>query len=153
MSRNFCPLLLALLLVPLSSCSTGATNPSTIANVSTSPPASTDDHFAPLFNYIWRISDPNHAPAPGSIYIFLRNGTLLETSCVETYRIALWSVDKAKPDVLRVTEDQQQVFTATLSESTANTIQLHQTLLRSKETRDLTLTAINTEFVCPDLPK
>ena len=151
MSRNFFPLLLALLLLPLSSCSTGATNPSTNANVSTAPP--TDDHFAPLLNHIWRVSDLNHAPAPGSIYIFLRNGTLLETSCVETYRIALWSVDQAKPDVLRVTEDQQQVFTATLGESTANTIQLHQTLLRSKETRDLTLTTINNEFVCPDLPK
>jgi hypothetical protein len=141
--------LLILFALHLSACSMGA-NPS--AN-SRAPERPTQDHFAPLFNHVWRVSDPAHTWAPGSIYIFLPNGTLLETSCVETYRVALWSIDKAQPDVLRVTEDQQQVFSVTLGESTASTMHLHQTLLRSKETRELTLTSIGKEFVCPDLPK
>jgi hypothetical protein len=71
---------------------------------------------------------------------------LLETSCVETYRIATWSVDKTQPDTLRVVEDQQAVFTATLAESTGST-------LHSGEVQDITLTAVDEEFVCPDLPK
>jgi hypothetical protein len=109
--------------------------------------------FAPLLNKIWRRSGTAYGPAAGSIYVFLSNGTLLETSCVETYRVALWSVDPAKPGTLRVVEDQQQVFTATLGEASLNTLHLKQTLLHQTEPQDVTLTAVDGEFVCPDLPK
>jgi hypothetical protein len=109
--------------------------------------------FAPLRNRIWRVSNSPYGPASGAIYIFLSNGTLLETSCVETYRIAVWSVDKALPDTLRVDEDQQQVFTATIGEASGAALHLHQKMIRSAETRDITLTAVDGEFVCPDLPK
>jgi hypothetical protein len=68
-------------------------------------------------------------------------------------RIAVWSADKSQPDTLRVVEDQQQVFTAILSESNGNTLYLRQKLLRSTEVHEITLTAIDGEFVCPDLPK
>lgn len=107
-----------------------------------------------LLNHIWRISDSSNTRAPGSIYIFLRNGTLLETSCVETYRVALWSFDKDHPDTLRITEDQRPAFTATIDEASGNTLQLHQQLLLgNREARELTLTAIDNEFLCPDLKK
>lgn len=110
--------------------------------------------FAPLFNRIWRVSDSASTPAPGSIYIFLRNGTLLETSCVETYRIALWSVDQNHPDTLRVTEDQRPAFTVAWGQPSGNTLSLRQKLLLGhSDTRDLTLTAVDNEFVCPDLKK
>jgi len=109
--------------------------------------------LAPLLNKIWRRSGSAFGPAAGSIYIFLANGTLLETSCVETYRVALWSVDPAKPDTLRVVEDQQQVFSATLREASGNTLHLKQTLLHQTESQDVALTAVEGEFVCPDLPK
>lgn len=72
---------------------------------------------------------------------------------METYRIAVWSVDKAQPDALRVVEDQQQVFTATVGEASGGSLHLHQKMIRSAETRDITLTAVDGEFVCPDLPK
>jgi hypothetical protein len=55
--------------------------------------------------------------------------------------------------MLRVTEDQQAVFAATLGESTANTLHLHRKLLRGAEVQDVTLSAVDSEFVCPDLPK
>jgi hypothetical protein len=109
--------------------------------------------FAPLLNKIWRRSGSPYGAASGSIYIFLSNGTLLETSCVETYRIALWSVDPVKPDTLRVEEDEREAFTATLGEAAGNTLHLKQTLLHQSEPQDVTLTAVEGEFVCTDLPK
>ncbi len=72
---------------------------------------------------------------------------------METYRIAVWSVDKAQPDTLRVVEDQQKVFTATIGEASSTTLHLHQKMIRSAEIRDITLTAVDGEFVCADLPK
>jgi hypothetical protein len=109
--------------------------------------------LAPLFSKIWRRSDSPYGQAAGSIYIFLENGTLLETSCGETYRIALWSPDKGQPDTLYVVEDGRQAFTATLGEISGNTLHLHQKLAHETQTRDITLTAVEGEFVCPDLPK
>jgi hypothetical protein len=115
--------------------------------------AAAEGNFAPLVGRIWRVSSAPYGPASGSIYIFLPNGTLLETSCVETYRIATWSADPAEPSSLRVIEDQRPAFSATLGEASGNTLHLRQKLLHSSETRDLTLTAVDGEFVCPDLRK
>ncbi|MBD3884410.1 hypothetical protein IFO70_21955 [Phormidium tenue FACHB-886] len=109
--------------------------------------------LTPLFSHIWRVTDAPSQPASGSIYIFLPNGTLLETSCVETYRIATWTVEKDAPDVLRVVEDGQLAFTATIAELSNTTLRLQQNLVGSNEKQDLTLTAVEEEFVCPDLPK
>jgi hypothetical protein len=103
---------------------------------------------------IWRVSGATAGRASGSIYVFLPNGTLLETSCVETYRIATWTSHKNEPGVLRVVEDGRPAFTAKIGESTGKTLQLQQTLLLgSKERRDLALTSVEGEFVCPDLLK
>jgi hypothetical protein len=117
--------------------------------ISSSPKAP----FSPLIDHIWRVSDAPYGPASGSIFIFLPNGTLLETSCVETYRVATWSVDNRQPDTLRVIEDQKAVFSATLGYATASTLHLHKKLLRSGEVQDITLTAVDSEFVCRDLRK
>jgi len=68
----------------------------------------------------------------------LPNGTLLETSCVETYRVATWTVDKAVPHELRVVEDRQLAFTANIAELNDSTLRLQKQLVRSKETKDVT---------------
>ena len=116
--------------------------------------AATNADQGQLFGRIWRISKAASAPASGSIYIFLSNGTLLETSCVETYRVATWTADKKDPGVLQIVEDHRPAFTAKIIESTDNTLRLQQTLLMGgKESRELTLTSVDQEFVCPDLPK
>jgi hypothetical protein len=110
--------------------------------------------LAPLFANIWRISSATPYPASGSIYIFLRNGTLLETSCVETYRIATWKADPKKTGTIEVTEDSRVVFAATISAATGHTLSLRQTMMvGNHEVREVTLTAIDKEFVCPDMPK
>jgi hypothetical protein len=137
---------------PTSSSSKPAARPSD-SRATDASKAAREGNFAPLVGRVWRVSAAPYGPASGSIYIFLPNGTLLETSCVETYRIATWSVDPAEPSSLRVIEDRRPAFSATLGEASGNTLHLHQKLLHSSETRELTLTAVDGEFVCPDLRK
>jgi hypothetical protein len=109
--------------------------------------------WTPLLGRIWRVTGaPSKSPSD-SIYIFLANGTLLETSCVEPYRIATWTKDEKSPLMFRVVEDGQLAFTAAITELTDDTLRFRQTLTRSNETRDLVLKAVAAEFVCPDLPR
>lgn len=89
----------------------------------------------------------------GSIYVFLPNGTLLETSCTETYRIATWTTDKASSRELRVLEDKQLAFTASIAELSESTLRLEKNLVHSKEKQDVRYAAVEGEFVCPDLPR
>lgn len=91
--------------------------------------------------------------AARTIYIFVSDGTLLETSCLETYRIARWTADKAPPNTLRVFEDGRLAFTARILDSTPGRLRLQRKLARSTDTREITLAAITGEFACPDLPK
>ena len=110
--------------------------------------------LAPLFANIWRITSPTPYPNSGSIYIFLRNGTLLETSCVETYRIATWKAAPNKPGTIQVTEDGRLAFTAKVLTLTDRELRLQQTMaIGNHEVRDMKFEAIDKEFVCPDMPK
>ena len=136
---------------PASSTSSPTVTASPAVSPTTSPTATND--LTQLFSHVWRVTTAPSQPASGSIYIFLPNGTLLETSCVETYRIATWTIDKAAPRTLRVVEDGQLAFTAAIAQLSDRTLRLQQTLVRSNEKRNLTLTAVEQEFVCPDLPK
>jgi hypothetical protein len=111
------------------------------------------DGLRPLFSHIWRLTKAPTQPAAGAIYIFLANGTVLESSCVETYRIATWSVDKSTPRELDVVEDRQPAFTANITDLSDTTLHIRQQFVRTKESRDLTFNAVEGEFVCPDLPK
>lgn len=103
-----------------------------------------------LFSRVWRVTKAPSSPALGSIYVFLPNGTLLQTSCGEPYRIATWKIDKSAPSILRVTEDGRQAYTAKITGLTDTTLQLQRSLDRSRENQALTLTAVQQEFVCPD---
>ena len=55
--------------------------------------------------------------------------------------------------MLRVVEDGQLAYTATIGELTNSTLRLQKSLAANNEKQDLTLTAVEQEFVCPDLPK
>lgn len=109
--------------------------------------------LSPLFSHIWRIVKAPSQPPPDSIYVFLPNGTLLETSCVETYRIATWTVDKDTPHELRVVEDRQLAFTAKIAELTNASLRMKRRLARGNGIEELMLTAVEGEFVCRDMPK
>jgi len=86
--------------------------------------------ITPLFSRIWRVTKAPTPPPSGSIYIFLPSGLLLETSCVETYRIATWSLEKDAPRELRVVEDRQPAFTARIEELTNTSLRLQRRLAR-----------------------
>jgi hypothetical protein len=119
----------------------------------TSTPLPIADDRSSLFSHIWRVTNAPSQPPAGGIFIFLANGTLLGTSCTETYRIATWTIDKASPRTLRVVEDKQLAFTANIAELTNSTLTLQKRLVRSKQTQDVTFTAGEGEYVCPDLRK
>ena len=124
---------------------------STLLAQNTSSPSPASD-LAPLFANIWRITSATPYPNSGSIYVFLRNGTLLETSCVETYRIATWKADPKTPGTLEVTEDGRPAFTASILSLTSHDLRLRQTLaFGNHEVHEVTLTAIDKEFVCSDM--
>ena len=106
-----------------------------------------------LFSRAWRVLDGPMKPALGSILVFLPNGTLLETSCQEPYRIATWSVDKQFPGTLRVVEDGSLAFTAKVVGLSQAGFELEQALAHGGERHRLRLAAVEKEFVCPDLPK
>lgn len=151
---------LSLLLIGLIDCSqlSKAENQQQPTSVAVSPPSTpsktaVDGNLTQLFSRIWRVTKAPSEPASGSIYIFLPNGTLLETSCVETYRLATWTSNKKAPRILRVVENGQLAFIAQITQLTDTTLRLQQKLVRSNEKRDITLTAVEQEFVCPDLPK
>ena len=107
----------------------------------------------PLFESVWTVTKAPSPPARGAVYIFLPNGTLFTTSCLETYRIAIWTEDPRSPGTLRIVEDGQFVSTLHVDQVTTTTLRLTETLTRGKTKRSLTLNAIEKEFVCPDLPK
>lgn len=107
-----------------------------------------------LFQKIWRVTDARSEPNLGSIYVFLPNGTVLATSCGEPYRIATWLIpDRQTPNVLAVTEDGEVAYTAEILALTSMMLRMQQNLVRTGEQQEITLTAIEEEFVCPDLPR
>jgi hypothetical protein len=125
---------------------TSATNRAAVAS-----PAIDTLHL--LTGRIWRVTSARTAPAKGAIFIFLADGMLLETSCVEPYRVAAWSIDTNDPHLLRVVEDGLPAFSASITEITAQTLRWKQKLKRQSEPSDVTFTALDKEYVCPDLPK
>jgi len=122
------------------------TQPSTPVNAP-APPAATDLAAGPLVNTVWRVTSANRAP--GTLFVFLSNGTLMMTSCVEVYRLATWRAETA--DRLTIVEDIAVQYTADIQALSQNNLRLRLNL-RSEQV-DLTLEAAKAPFVCPDLPR
>jgi hypothetical protein len=128
----------------------GSSAPDKSAGEKKGEPSATSDL---LVTRVWRVTEAPSQPAFGSVYIFLANGTLVETSCGEPYRIALWKRDPNDARVVQVTEDKQPAFVGTIRELSETTLRIDQKLTRLEDVRPLTFTAVKVEFVCPDLPK
>ena len=101
----------------------------------------------PLVNTVWRVTSGNRAP--GTLFVFLSNGTLVMTSCVEVYRLATWRAETT--DRLTIVEDPPVQYTADMLALSQNSLSLRLNL-RSEQV-DLTLEAAQAPFVCPDLPR
>lgn len=165
MMKSFVLPCLSVLLISVSACSqtsnaensqpapTATTQaPSSPTPVQTTPArTSPARNLSQLFSRVWRVTKAPSTPAPGSIYVFLPNGTLLQTSCGQPYRIATWRVNKQSPEILRVTEDGRQAYTMKITSLSDTTLQVQRSLDRTNENQALTLSAVQQEFVCPDI--
>ncbi len=97
---------------------------------------------------IWRVEEPSDA-APGSIYVFLSNGTVLQTSCVEVYRVSEWRSRGAGK--LTITEDLKPIEVE-IEQRRNDTLRMRFKLGGSWQPWK-TLTTIQAPFVCPDLKR
>jgi hypothetical protein len=100
-----------------------------------------------LVNKVWRVTSPNRAP--GTFFAFLANGTLIMTSCVETYRLATWRAEA--PTRLEITEDPTVTYGADVL--TLDETRLNLRLNLKSEQVNLELATPQVPFVCPDLPR
>ena len=117
-------------------------------NVQVAEPAGdqTESPTARLVNKVWKVTAPA-GRARGSFYIFLSDGTLVMTSCVETYRLATWRSDAAGR--IAIAEDEAVRYEAEILE-----LQDRQARLRlglRNEDVELSLQTADAPYVCPDL--
>jgi hypothetical protein len=113
---------------------------------STAPSSSTTE--SRLANKVWLVTAPA-GRAPGSLYIFLADGTLMMTSCVETYRLSTWRLQS--DDRLLVTEDSTTSYVVRVIDLGERDLRLRLELVG--ENVDLELRAADAPIVCPDLPR
>ena len=99
-------------------------------------------------NTVWRITNPAGRPL-GSFYLFLPNGTLVMTSCVETYRLATWRAESTNQ--LTIVEDTAVEYTADIQALSENSLSLRLNL-RSEQV-EMAFEPAQAPFVCPDLPR
>ena len=102
----------------------------------------------PLVSTVWRITSPAGRPL-GSFYIFLPNGTLVMTSCVETYRLATWQAETT--DRLTIAEDPTVRYIADILALSQDSLSVRLNL--RNEQVELTFEPAQAPFVCPDLPR
>ena len=114
----------------------------------TSPPPAAPASTDRLINKVWRITSPPDR-APGSFYIFLSDGTLVMTSCVETYRLATWRADGVSR--LMIAEDPGVQYPAEIRD--VRDREAHLRLILKSEQVELTLTQADAPFVCADMPR
>jgi len=120
----------------------------TSANTPASPATASGLTVGPLMSTVWRITSPAGRPL-GSFYLFLPNGTLVMTSCVETYRLATWRAEGT--DKLAIAEDPTVSYTADILALSEDGLSLRLNL-RSEQV-ELTFEPAQAPFVCPDLPR
>jgi hypothetical protein len=99
-----------------------------------------------LTNRVWIRTSPD-SPL-GSMLIFLSDGTLLQDSCGETYRLSRWRADD--PDTIRWQEDTAEIR-ATVVKLTEADLTLRLDLVSGVGTA--TYVAATVPYVCPDLPR
>lgn len=98
-------------------------------------------------NRIWNRADGS-APL-GSFVLFLADGTLVQDSCWETYRLSRWTLE-ADGESLRWNEDGADIG-ATIVDVGERSLVLRLHLVA--ETEERRYFAAEAPYVCPDLPR
>jgi hypothetical protein len=110
-------------------------------------PAPLDASPQPQFvGKVWLSTDAS--ASPGTLRIFLPNGTLLMDSCGETYRLAEWrALDDRR---IEWTEDTARIEAQI---TRLDDDELHLRLLLRGEAKDETYRLAKAPTVCPDMPR
>ena len=107
------------------------------------PRAASREAQPPFVGKTWLSTDPS--AAPGTLRIFLPDGTLVMDSCGETYRLARWrSIDERR---VEWQEDTARIE-AEVAQAGADQLQLRLHLV--SETKEETYRLAPVPFVCPD---
>ncbi len=140
MARISPGLLLAAALVPLVGACTDRVPPPPAASPSSAAAAGA------LTSRVWLKTSSE--PPLGSMLIFLSDGTLVQDSCWETYRLSRWRAEGV--DTLRWQEDTAEIEAAVVK-STEAELTLLLDLAGGPEIA--TYVAATVPYVCPDLPR
>ena len=98
----------------------------------------------PLVGQIWTAT--HSGAAPGSLKVFLADGTLVMTSCVETYRLSRWS--RVSPQRIAWEEDGARIEAEAATQG-PDGLQLR--LLLRGGVRTETYTSASVPFTCPPM--
>lgn len=101
---------------------------------------------ASLTERIWVSTD--EASVPGSMVLFLSDGTLLQDSCWETYRLSTWQM--LSDTELSWDEDGATINASVIELNEAELI-LELDLVDGPVTHSYTLAPV--PYVCPDMPR
>ena len=99
-------------------------------------------------NRVWKVREPSDV-APGSFYAFLSDGTLVMTSCVETYRLARWTPGPGERLTIREEPAVSYEVSADVQGPNLVALVLH---LKSENVERI-LEPATVPSVCPDLPR
>jgi hypothetical protein len=99
-----------------------------------------------LLNRVWVNASPD-APR-GAMLVFLADGTLVQDSCFETYRLSRWRADDLTS--LRWTEDTAEVAVTIVS---VTGVELKLEFTAPAGLGVVSYRAAEAPYVCPDLPR
>ncbi len=115
------------------------------------PPATTPDDVAPatgadLFvGKVWMSEDSS--AVPGTMRVFLPDGTLLLGSCWETYRLAEW---RAETERTLVWQEDSEDIRADIEELTGGALRLRMALKEDTEVQ--IFRSAEVPYLCPEMP-
>lgn len=160
------PVVVASLALALAACGNGgepAAEASPSPATSATPAASTEDAATPaadlraepasppaenaLVNRIW-IRDTGAGDLPGAMLVFLDDGTLIQDSCWETYRLSKWA--RSGDNTVSWNEDGMDIAANVVSVD-GDDLTLSLNLTGGAEEQKFE--AAEAPFVCPDMPR
>jgi hypothetical protein len=110
--------------------------------------AEDDDSDNALLNRVWVRQDADDAASPGTMQIFLADGTLVSDSCWETYRLSRWQ-QVSETEISW--EEDGMTINADISTLSADELVL--TLHLGSETVAQRFVPATVPTVCPDMPR
>ena len=106
-----------------------------------------EDSDNQLLNTVW-VRDQDDSASPGSMQIFLSDGTLVTDSCWETYRLSKWQ--QVSGTAISWDEDGMTI-NADIAELTESELVLN--LKLGSEVQDQRYVTATVPYLCPDMVK